>query len=166
MEILDKEGNPTKELFVFLKYNQTVENVVSLPQSEDEMFNEFCNKWKDLMRNLENGLSASSALGSLLSMFGFKRHYCSTCGLPIIGKFSKIGNRVTCDPCFQSFKIIQEMEKRMDSKNPQETIQDIKLGMRAKPAIIKGSETKMKPAIITKKTNEQASSSDINKEEK
>lgn len=116
MNILDQDGNPTKELFVFLKYNQTVENVESLPQSEEEMYREFCNKWKDLLQNLDNGLSASSSLGSLLSMFGFKRHYCSTCGLPIIGKFSKIGNRVTCDPCYQSFKIIQEMEKKNEAK--------------------------------------------------
>ncbi len=126
MRILDEEGNPTRELFVFLKYNQSVETVESLPHSEDEMYHEFCNKWNDLMRNLESGISASSSLGSLLSMFGFKRHYCSTCGLPIIGKFSKIGNRVTCDPCFESFKIIQAMEKHGEMKNPAETLQDIK----------------------------------------
>lgn len=152
MEILDQEGNPTKELFVFLKYNQTVETVESLPQSEDEMFQEFCNKWKDLMQNLENGISASSALGSLLSMFGFKRHYCSTCGLPIIGKFSKIGNRVTCDPCFQSFKIIQEMEKRGESKNPRETLQDIK-NIGKKPAANKKGKESAPPQPKTQGGN-------------
>lgn len=111
MKILDSEGNPTKELYVFLKYNQIVNNVESLPKSEEHRYLEFCNQWKDFVVNFEQNQSASSALGSLLSMFGFKRHYCSTCGLPIIGKFSKIGNRVTCDPCFQSLKIIQELDK-------------------------------------------------------
>lgn len=144
MKILDPEGNPTKELFVFLKYNQTVENVESLPQSEEEMYREFCNKWNDLLRNMDNGLSASSSLGSLLSMFGFKRHYCSTCGLPIIGKFSKIGNRVTCDPCFQSFKIIQEMEKRNEAK---ETIEHIR---GKKPATSKRAKESAPSAPKTK----------------
>lgn len=136
MKILEQNGNPTRELFVFLKYNQSVETVESLPQSEDEMYQEFCNKWNDLIRNFESGASASSALGSLLSMFGFKRHYCSTCGLPIIGKFAKIGNRVTCDPCFESYRIIQTMEKHNEMKNPSETLQDIRSNSK-KPAISK-----------------------------
>ena len=115
MKILDNEGNPTKELYMFLKFNKTVEKVDSLPESEKQMYAEFCNQWHELINGLENNSSASSALGSLLSMFGFKRHYCSTCGIPIIGSFSKIGNRVTCDTCFQSFKIIQTMNKSKTS---------------------------------------------------
>lgn len=136
MKIIDQEGNPTKELFVFLKYNQMVDSVESLPQSEVEMYQEFCNQWNSFIHDFENGdTSAASALGSLLSIFGFKRHYCSTCGLPIIGKFSKIGNRVTCDSCYQSFKIIQEMEKRDEIKSPQETFNTIKLNNGKKPTI-------------------------------
>lgn len=149
MRILDQEGNPTKELFVFLKYNQTVESVESLPQSEEEMYNEFCNKWNDLLQNLDSGLSAASSLGSLFSMFGFKRHYCSTCGLPIIGKFSKIGNRVTCDPCFQSFKIIQEMEKKNEAR---ETIEHI--NGKLKPAVLKRAKESA-PSLPKNKNKEE-----------
>ena len=112
MEVLTKDGSPTKELFIFLKYNQIVNSIDGLPAQEDELYKEFCKKWNGLIENFSKGVSASSQLGSIASMFGFKRHYCATCGLPIIGGFSKIESNITCNPCFQSFKIIQAMEKR------------------------------------------------------
>lgn len=112
MKILNKNGEPTKEFFLFLKYNKIFKITTDTKMSKADLllYEEFCKKYKNLIKSLESDNSASSILGSLFAIFGFKRHYCSTCGLPIIGRFSKVTNMILCSDCFASYKIIQEIE--------------------------------------------------------
>lgn len=125
MKIVDENGVPTKQLFLFLKYN-TIPNKTSdekkqtepepdaaeLTSSDDLLYKEFCRKWKELIYEFDNNRAPSSILGGLMALFGFKRHYCGTCGIPIVGRFSKIGSMIACAPCYESFQIIQQLEKK------------------------------------------------------
>lgn len=117
MKTFNKEV-PSKELFVFLKYNQIIESV-KLSKEDEIVYDDFCKKIIDLQKSLKTNASNSSILiGSILSIFGFLRHYCSTCGRPIIGRYSKIGNRVTCNDCFESLQIIQTIGKKEKQVEP------------------------------------------------
>ena len=111
MQLFNEINIPTKEFFVFLKYNKVIEKLKDkLTQQDQLLYIEFFKKVKELNKVFEENKSASSEFGSLMSIFGFKRHYCGTCGIPIIGRFSKVGNIITCQPCYDSYKIIQAME--------------------------------------------------------
>lgn len=113
MEIFNKDGIPTKELYFFLRYNQ-ISGVKKISGEDEKLYNEFCRHFEILKDAMEKGEEAKlkTLFGSVLSMFGFSRHYCSTCGQPIVGRYSKIGNRVACEPCFESYRIIQQMGKK------------------------------------------------------
>ena len=113
MEILDKNNKFTKEFFVFLKYNQISDKVI-LSKTDEALYNEFSRKVSFLIKALSNSDNSSSSIfGSLASMFGFNRHYCSISGKPIIGKFYKIGGKIVSKEAYESYKIIQVMESQM-----------------------------------------------------
>ena len=110
MNIVDESNEPSKEFFIFLKYNKVQENL-ELSDRDDALFKEFKSKWKLLSSAFNRNSDESKSLfGSITTMFGYNRHYCSTCGSPIIGKYSKIGGKIACTDCFDSLKIIQQME--------------------------------------------------------
>lgn len=109
-------GNaPSKELFVFLKYNTIPQNGTELKLSEvdNELYKEFANKMSVLRTQLEEGTpSAKATISAIFSMFGFNRHYCSMTGQPIIGKYFKIGGKIVSKEAYEAHKIIQELEKK------------------------------------------------------
>lgn len=108
---LIKSGVMSRELFAFLRYNQARENT-ELPESEEAVYNQANKLLKDLQEALkENDNRASSILGNLVSIFGFNRHYCALSGVPIIGKYYKIGNKIVTKEAYDSWKIVQEMQK-------------------------------------------------------
>ena len=127
MKVFDENNEPTKEFFVFLKYNK-IQNEMILSKRDEALFLEFKTKWKKISESFsQNSDEAKSLFGSIVTMFGYNRHYCSTCGSPIIGKYSKIGgNKIACNDCFESLRIIQQMENiepienksKNKSKNP------------------------------------------------
>ena len=112
MEII-KEDKPTREFYYFLRYNR-VENVIdSFTENEENFYQEFVSKWISTMDNLKKGHGeASMHFGAIASMFGFSRHFCSISGLPILGKYQKIGNRIVSEEAFESYKIIQQLDKQ------------------------------------------------------
>lgn len=112
MKILDSTGNPSKQLFLFLKYNKLLDKADKMADADERLYEEFCKKWREFCELFEDGKAPSATLGGVMSLFGFKRHYCGTCGRPIIGRFSKIGSMITCESCFESYRIIQELEKQ------------------------------------------------------
>ena len=122
MDILDKDDVPTREFYIFLRYNQIVEKaeVKSFSDQDERRYAEFCRHWSELAKNLQNGSSSgsSSNLGSIATMFGFNRHYCSISGLPIIGKYYKLGSKIVSKEAYESYEIIQEMEKVDNSHQP------------------------------------------------
>lgn len=108
---LIKNDFMSKELFAFLRYNQARENA-ELSESEEAVYNQTNKLLKDLIQALkENDNRASSILGNLVSIFGFNRHYCALSGVPIIGKYYKIGNKIVSKEAYDSWKIVQEMQK-------------------------------------------------------
>jgi hypothetical protein len=112
MEIINEKGEFTKELFIFLKYNQMVDNAATT-ETDELLYQEFLKKIDALQSELKNSDSgASETLGSIMAMFGFSRHYCSISGKPIIGKYYKIGNRIVSQEAYESYKIVQELEGR------------------------------------------------------
>jgi len=110
MKVIDENNEPTVEFFIFLKYNK-IQNEVVLSDRDEALFKEFKMKWSRLVEAFNNDSDeAKSMFGSITTMFGYNRHYCSTCGSPIIGKYSKVGGKIACNTCFESLRIIQQME--------------------------------------------------------
>lgn len=110
MNIINENNEPTKEFFVFLKYNK-VQGDIKLSNRDEVLFEEFKTKWSKISDALEKDSDeVKSLFGSITTMFGYNRHYCSTCGSPIIGKYSKVGGKIACGACFESLRIIQQME--------------------------------------------------------
>jgi len=107
----------SKEMFYFLKYNNIKEKVI-LTDSDNNYYNEFINKIELLNNALNNkdNILASNLLGSIMNMFGFNRHYCSISGQPIIGKYFKINGKPVSKDAYDSYKLIQQME-RIGKKN-------------------------------------------------
>ena len=111
MDIYNDEKDFSRAFFIFLKYNQ-ISNQVSLSESDETLYKEFNNKVKALNEALsENNNGASFLLGSLMSMFGFNRHYCAISGRPIIGKYYKIGGKIVSKESYESYEIIQQLKK-------------------------------------------------------
>lgn len=114
MNFLEGE-KPSKDLFIFLKYNkiaQKEKDEIKLNKNDEQMYKEFVSKWSLLQDAFANDSDkASSLLGGLMMMFGFNRHYCGTCGSPILGRYTKIGSKIACVDCYESLRIIQQMEK-------------------------------------------------------
>lgn len=125
MDILNENGVPTREFYIFLRYNQIVEKagVKSFSDQDEKRYSEFCRHWTELRDNLQNGNSSrsSSNLGAMATLFGFNRHYCSISGLPIIGKYYKLGSKIVSKEAYESYEIIQEMEKVDNTHQPFET---------------------------------------------
>jgi hypothetical protein len=61
--------------------------------------------------------SAEYPQSALFSMFGFNRQYCSMTGVPIIGKYFKIGGKIVSKEAYEAHKILQEIEDRYDKSN-------------------------------------------------
>lgn len=111
MNLFDKNGAMSKEMFAFLRYNQ-IRNSVELSEQELAVYNQVNKLIKDLDNALQNNDNkASSILGNIVSIFGFNRHYCALSGVPIIGKYFKIGNKIVSKEAYDSWKIVQEMQK-------------------------------------------------------
>lgn len=113
MEIIDKEGNLSRDLYIFLKFNQLRNKVESeLKGSEEKIYQEFNRLFKELNTSLKKGDSkASSQFGNIMNLFGFDRRYDAISGLPIIGKFYKINGRTVSKESYDSWKLVQEMQK-------------------------------------------------------
>ncbi len=113
MKIFEKDGNLSRELFIFLRYNQLKNELKdSLPDQEEKVYQEFNRQLKDLRTSLEEEKSiASGQLGNIMSIFGFDRRYCAISGLPIIGKFFKINGKTVSKESYESWRIVQEMQK-------------------------------------------------------
>ncbi len=115
---------PTKELFIFLKYNLVPQEgkELTLSETDERLYNEFVSKMKLLVSQFDNNDNAAKAtMSSLFTMFGFNRHYCSMTGQPIIGKYFKIGGKIVSKEAYDSYKIIQEIEKKEEpSQKPHE----------------------------------------------
>ena len=117
MEIFD-DNFPTKDLFVFLKYNilPTNENV-ALSETDEKLFTEFQAKIQLLKEQFKNNdEKAKATASSMFTMFGFNRHYCSMTGQPIIGKYFKIGNKIVSKEAYEAHKIIQEIENKNEKQ--------------------------------------------------
>lgn len=111
MNLVDENGDVTRELFHFLKYNQIPRDESSLSDKDEALYKEFVRKVNTLKQHLkDDSNSASGILGSIMSMFGFNRHYCSISGLPIIGKYFKIGGKIVSQEAYEAYKTVQELE--------------------------------------------------------
>ena len=110
---------PTKELFLFLKYNLIPQdNSVELSKTDEELYEQFVAKIELLNKQfLNNDNAAKATMSSLFTMFGFNRHYCSMTGQPIIGQYFKIGGKIVSKEAYEAHKIIQEIEKNDDKTN-------------------------------------------------
>ncbi len=113
MDILDKEGNLTRELYVFLRYNQLRNKLENrLSDNEEFVYQEFNKQFLDLISSLKEGNNkASGQFGNIMNIFGFDRHYCAISGLPIVGKYFKINGKTVSKESYESWKIVQEMQK-------------------------------------------------------
>ena len=113
MNILDSDGNLSRELYVFLRKNQLMNKLeTKLSEQDEKIYQEFNRQFKEFKTSLENGSNkASSQLGNIMSLFGFDRRYCAISGLPIIGKFFKINGRTVSKEAYDSWKLVQEMQK-------------------------------------------------------
>jgi hypothetical protein len=122
MRTINDNGEPTKELFIFLKYNKfPTGDSVELLEPDKVIFEDFVVRFKNFLKNFEDGdEDAILDFMSLTTMFGFNRHYCSMTGKPIIGKYFKIGKKIVSKEAYESYRIIREMEKGksdLDSKD-------------------------------------------------
>lgn len=107
---------PSKELFLFLKYNLIPQDgSVELSKTDEELYEQFVSKMELLDKQFNNNDNAAKAtMSSLFTMFGFNRHYCSMTGQPIIGQYFKIGGKIVSREAYEAHKIIQEIEKNND----------------------------------------------------
>lgn len=116
MNIVDKNGDLTKEFFIFMRYNLMPGDDLKVSEKDEKLYNEFINKVKRFKDSFENEDENSKVLAaSIFSMFGYSRHYCSMTGQPIIGKFYKINGRVVSKEAYEAHKIVKEIED-FDSK--------------------------------------------------
>ena len=111
MDLINKDNKISKEFFQFLKYN--IINNSELSENDNEYYDQFISKISRLESALKNkdSSSASEILGSIMSMFGYSRHYCAMSGQPIIGKYFKIDGRPVSKTAYESYKIVQQMER-------------------------------------------------------
>jgi len=110
---------PSKDFFIFLKYNLIPQDEnIELSKMDEELYKQFTSKIECLEKQLLiNNNAAKTTLSSLLTMFGFNRHYCSMTGQPIIGNYYKIGGKIVSKEAYEAHKIIQEIEGKNDYKN-------------------------------------------------
>jgi len=113
MKIIHENGDISREFYVFLRYNQVRNDIKeNLSEQDENIYQEFNKQFKEFKTLLENGDSkASSKLGNIMNLFGFNRHYCAISGLPIIGKYKKINGKVVSQDSYDSWQIVQEMQK-------------------------------------------------------
>ena len=121
VKITNSEGEPTKEFFIFLKYNKILEKEPGeLVEFDKIIFDDFVARFKNFVKNFEgNDEAAVMDFMALVTMFGFNRHYCSMTGKPIIGKYFKIGSKIVSKEAYESYKIIREMEGKRDLQEEQ-----------------------------------------------
>lgn len=111
------ENVPTRELFVFLRYNTIPQDgsELKLSESDEKLYDELVVKVKSLANQLNDGdMKAKANISAIFSMFGFSRHYCSMTGQPIVGKYYKIGSKVVGREAYEAHKIVQEIEKNYE----------------------------------------------------
>lgn len=125
MEIFDKEGNFSKGFFVFMKYNLIPSSDIDLSETDERLYEEFCNKVNYLNSQLENNEDAAKAMAaSLFSMFGYSRHYCAMTGQPIIGKYFKLNGKIVSKEAYEAHKIVREIEGFSDKKTENKEKED------------------------------------------
>lgn len=128
MLTISDKNKPSRELFIFLKYNKILtegqvdklkaEGKQVLTESDELLYNDFVQKFQLIQKQLEDDDDSAKVTSSaLFSMFGFNRHYCSMTGQPIIGKYYKIGGKIVSKAAYDAHRIIQEIEDRYDN-NP------------------------------------------------
>ncbi len=110
MEIF-KNGEFSKEFFIFLKYNFLPNDEVELSNTDEKLYEEFSNKICNLKNELKhNSEKSKSTIGSLFSMFGFSRKYCAISGNPIIGKYFKLNGKIVSKEAYEAHQIVEEIE--------------------------------------------------------
>lgn len=110
MKIEDKNGNMSYEFYFFLRYNQIRENI-DLTNVNKNLYNEFNSLYKKIKKDLaSNNSHLPKNFGKLCSMIGLNRRFDSLSGLPIIGKFYKIGDKILSEDSYESLKILKQME--------------------------------------------------------
>ena len=128
MLILNDKNKPSRELFIFLKYNKILtegqidklkaEGKQVLTESDEMIYADFVKKFELLQTQLDgDDDSAKVTSSALFSMFGFNRHYCSMTGVPIIGKYFKIGGKIVSKAAYEAHKILQEIEDKYGNPN-------------------------------------------------
>jgi len=113
---------PTKELFLFIKYNLIPQEgkELTLSETDEQLYTQFVSKVMLLNKQfLSNDDKAKTTASSLFTMFGFNRHYCSMTGQPIIGKYSKIGGKIVSKEAYDAHRIIQEIERKDEYFKPE-----------------------------------------------
>lgn len=119
MLMFNKNEEPTKEFFVFLKYNSIPSAEIKLSESDELLYKDFSSKMKLLSKYSKNNDDRLKVISSsLFSMFGYSRHYCSMTGSPIIGKYFKINGKIVSREAYESYRIIQEIEKNEKFNTP------------------------------------------------
>ena len=109
MKLFDGK-NITKEFFLFLKHNRFIDKD-NIKDYSNKDYNEFNNLLTSFIQAMENNNpNASEFLGALMTFLGFSRKYCSLCGKPIIGKYYKLNNRITCNNCYAAYSVIKQIE--------------------------------------------------------
>jgi hypothetical protein len=127
MLIFSEENKPSRELFIFLKYNKILtegqveklkaEGKQILTESDELLYADFVKKFSLIQAQLDDDDDSAKVTSSaLFSMFGFNRHYCSMTGQPIIGKYYKIGGKIVSRAAYEAHKILQEIEKKEEQK--------------------------------------------------
>lgn len=82
------------------------------------IYADFVKKFELLQTQLDgDDDSAKVTSSALFSMFGFNRHYCSMTGVPIIGKYFKIGGKIVSKAAYEAHKILQEIEDKYGNPN-------------------------------------------------
>lgn len=128
MLIFSEENKPSRELFIFLKYNKIItdgqveklkaEGKQILTESDEILYVDFIKKFDLIQKQMLNDDDSAKVTSSaLFSMFGFNRHYCSMTGQPIIGKYFKIGGKIVSKAAYEAHQIIQEVEDKYGPAN-------------------------------------------------
>jgi hypothetical protein len=117
MKLFDEDKLPTRQFYIFMRYAQITTEEPTLSEKEEVLFKEFYNKWNAWTNQSEkNEELAKTTFGSIMSMFGYSRHYCAVSGVPIIGPYYKLGGKVVCRDVYDAHQIFQQMENGLASE--------------------------------------------------
>lgn len=134
--LINNINKPSRELFIFLKYNKILtegqveklkaEDKQILTEADELLYADFIKKVDLLQVQLkDDDDSAKVTSSALFAMFGFNRHYCSMTGVPIIGKYFKIGGKIVSKAAYEAHQILQQIEDRYDNTSNMPTAEEL-----------------------------------------